>query len=115
MRLTQAPADGHAVLRRVKVVAVAGAASVHEAHALPEGHVEVPARHGGAAGARLRLQAAHSCRGGREAVRTSGHWGAALNIIRVKFHTKSIFTRKICPKKTNVEKCTYEYELTFEI
>lgn len=61
--LTQALAHGHAVLLRVEVVAVAGAAPVDEAHALLLVHVEVPAGHGGAAGARLRLQGAHHCEG----------------------------------------------------
>lgn len=57
--LTQALADGHAVVLRVEVVAVAGAAAVDEAHALPLAHVEVPAGHGRAAGTRFRLQGAH--------------------------------------------------------
>lgn len=63
--LTQALAHGHAVLLRIEIVAVAGAASVNEAHALPLANVEVPARHGGAAGAGLGLQGAHRCRGDR--------------------------------------------------
>lgn len=57
--LTQALADGHAVLLWVKVVAVAGAAAVDEAHALPLAHIKVPAGHGRAAGTRLSLQGAH--------------------------------------------------------
>lgn len=61
--LTQALADGHAVLLGVEVVAVARAASVDEAHALPLAHVEVPAGHGGAAGTGFSLQGAHRCRG----------------------------------------------------
>lgn len=60
--LTQALADGHAVLLRVKVVAVASAAAVDEAHALPLAHVEVPAGHGRAAGTRCSLQGAHRCK-----------------------------------------------------
>lgn len=60
LRLTQSLAHGHAVLLRVEVVAVAGAASIDEAHALPLVHIKVPARHGGPAGARLRLQGTHS-------------------------------------------------------
>lgn len=61
--LTQALAHSHAVLLRVEIVAVAGTAPVDEAHALLLVHVEVPAGHGGAAGARLRLQGAHLCEG----------------------------------------------------
>lgn len=61
--LTQALAHGHAVLLRVEIVAVAGTAPVDEAHAFLLVHVEVPAGHGGATGARLRLQGAHLCEG----------------------------------------------------
>lgn len=61
--LTQALAHGHAVLLWVEIVAVAGAAPVYEAHALPLAHVEVPAGHGGTAGAGLSLQGAHRCQG----------------------------------------------------
>lgn len=61
--LTQALAHGHAVLLRVKIIAVAGAAPVDEAHAFLLVHIEVPTGHGGAAGARLRLQGAHLCGG----------------------------------------------------
>lgn len=63
MTLTQALAHGHAVLLRVEVVAVASAAPVDEVHAFLLVHVEVPAGHGGATGARLRLQGAHLCEG----------------------------------------------------
>lgn len=63
MRLTQALAHGHAVLLWVEIVAVAGTAPVYEAHTLPLAHVEVPAGHGGTAGAGLSLQGAHRCQG----------------------------------------------------
>lgn len=66
--LTQALAHGHAVLLRVEIVAVAGAAPVDEAHAFLLVHVEVPTGHGGAAGARLGLQGAHLCEGTARAV-----------------------------------------------
>lgn len=65
LALTQALAHGHAVLLRVEVVAVPGAAAVDEAQAFLLVHVEVPAGHGGATGARLRLQGAHLCEGDR--------------------------------------------------
>lgn len=61
MWLTQALAHSHAVLLWVEIVAVAGTAPVYEAHALPLAHVEVPAGHGGTAGAGLGLQGAHRC------------------------------------------------------
>lgn len=61
--LTQALAHGHAVLLRVEIVAVAGTAPVDEAQAFLLVHVEVPAGHGGATGARLGLQGAHLCEG----------------------------------------------------
>ena len=73
VRLTQALAHGHAVLLGVEIVAVAGAAPVHETNALLLAQVEVPAEHGGAAGARLCLQRTHRCRG--TAVRASAHEG----------------------------------------
>lgn len=63
MRLTQALAHGHAVLLWVEIVAVAGTAPVYEAHTLPLAHVEMPAGHGGTAGAGLSLQGAHGCQG----------------------------------------------------
>lgn len=63
MTLTQALAHSHAVLLRVEIVAVAGTAPVDEAHAFLLVDVEVPAGHGGATGARLRIQGAHLCEG----------------------------------------------------
>lgn len=63
VRLTQALAHGHAVLLWVEIVAVAGTAPVYEAHTLPLTHVEVPAGHGGTAGASFSLQGAHRCQG----------------------------------------------------
>lgn len=71
VRLTQALAHGHAVLLWVEIVAVAGTATVYEAHTLPLAHVEVPAGHGGTAGASLSLQGANRCQG--TAVRSSDH------------------------------------------
>lgn len=63
VRLTQALAHSHAVLLWVEIVAVAGTAPVYEAHTLPLTHVEVPAGHGGTAGASFSLQGAHRCQG----------------------------------------------------
>lgn len=63
VRLTQALAHGHAVLLWVEIVAVASTAPVYEANALPLTHVEVPAGHGGTAGASFSLQGAHRCQG----------------------------------------------------
>lgn len=79
VELTQAPAYVHAVLLRVEIVAVAAAASVDEAHALPLACVEDPARHGGAAGASLSLQRANGCRG--TAVRASRQQGQHLALL----------------------------------
>lgn len=57
--LTDAAADRHAVLLRVKVVPVATAAAVKEGRTLSFGHVKVPAGDHCAAGTRLSLFRAH--------------------------------------------------------
>ena len=104
--LTQALAHSHAVLLGVEIVAVASAASVDEAHALPLAHVEGPAGHGCTAGASLSLQGAHSCQ--RTAVRASHQQGqhstllllhSTIQKLKARFGAKMILIRTMMTVK----------------